>query len=176
MSAFSTKHVDEAVLRLPIYATDHILMLLQRAREQGIARLADACEAELKLRPIPFTKEMAARSDDMAKAVTSMSLVQVIRHAFSDAEPVRDYEQRLIRCIAAKPSITYRELEVAYGKGDAGLVIGHLVYDRFGCFRHLLHEAQLMSDLLVHREKSTEGVRYYLKPEAEMAFRELGII
>lgn len=175
MSIFSEKHVGAAIDRLPRMATQQIASLLVTARIQGLQLLTTACEAELALRPVPFTDDMAKRFDQMAKAVAGAPLHEAIQHAFAVELPVRDYELKIIRKIASEPGILFRELEAHYGKRDTSLVIGHLVYDRFGCFRHLLGLGEAQSDLLLVREKTPAGVRYWLRDEAEQAYRSLGL-
>ncbi len=176
MSVYSEKNVSQAVGRLPRMATGDVSRLLDTARAKGLQRLIEACEAELSLRPIEFNAEMAERFERMAEAVAGMSLTDAIMHAFRSAVPARDYERKILRKIADEPGILFRDLERHYGKGDTSLVIGHLVYDRFGCFRHLASPGQMQSDLLLAREKSSSGVRYRLRSEAEAVLRELGII
>ena len=78
--------------------------------------------------------------------------------------------------LAAHPGGTYQEAVAAYGKGDVSLLVGHLVYDRYGCFKKFLDGQLRQSDVLVQRDHAGNSVRYTLKSEANQAFSELGLI
>jgi hypothetical protein len=135
-----------------------------------------ACEAEIRTRPFDFTGESAARFDEMAAAVQDMSLIDATRYAFGTERPASPEEIRILRWISAKPGTSYQEAKAAYGKGDLGLVIGHLVYDRYGCFRRFLKPGEDQSSVLLTKDRTGQSVRYWLKPESEAVFRELGLI
>lgn len=173
---WTDKLIDQAIATLQCRATQDIVDLSARARQNGAERLVVACGAELKLRPFRFSGELAKGFKGMADRVAGAPLRDSIRHAFGVEVPARDYEERILRKIAEVPGISFRDLLNAYGKGDASLVIGHFVFDRFGCFRHLLKPGDVQSDLLLHREKSAAGKCYRLRTEAADVFRELKVI
>jgi hypothetical protein len=175
MNAFSEKNVDAAIVRLTAMASRDIEMLRERARSRGLTRLIEACGAELAKRPFAFSTEIATSFERMAAEVRDMELVDAIRYAFSQVLPPSDYEIRFLRWIAAHPGGSYQEALEAYGKGDLGLVIGHLVYDRFGCFRKFMRDGEDQSSILLHKDRTGESVRYMLRPEAGQVLRELGI-
>jgi len=62
-----------------------------------------------------------------------------------------------------------------YQKGDLSLVIGHLVHHRFGCFRAFIEPKLDQSSVLLIKDRSAPSVRYWLRPEAETVFGELGL-
>jgi hypothetical protein len=85
-------------------------------------------------------------------------------------------EERLIlRWISEHPGGSHADLAIAYGNGDLSLVIGHLVYYRFGYFRPLL-ASPIQSDLLLKRDKTSGRMCYTIRSEALEAFTALGIL
>ena len=176
MNAFADKHVATAIARLPKMPSDQVKSLRDTARVKGLDSLFSACEAELAKRPFSFTADNAARFEQMAVAVGDMSLVEAMRFAFSKEMTANPDEARILRWIAANPGGTYEDALKAYGKGDLSLVIGHLVYHRYGCFRRFVDPGEDQSSVLLRKDRTQGSVRYWLKPEAEAIFRELGII
>lgn len=173
MGEFDDKQVAAALIRLPTMSTKGLKDLLNRTR--NIANLAKACEAELDSRPFEFSGDDAARFDQMAKAVGDMSLVEAIRYAFRDAREADQEERTIISWIARNPGTSFKEVLAHYQKGNLGLVIGHLVYHRFGCFRAFVDPKLDQSVIILIKDRSTSSVRYWLRPEAEMVFGELGL-
>ena len=112
----------------------------------------------------------------MAVAALDMSLLEATRYAFGTARRASPEEVRFLRWLAAHPGGSYEEGVAAYGKGDLGLLIGHLVYDRYGCFRRFLKPGEDKSSVLLFKDRSLSSVRYWLKPDVENVFRELGVI
>ena len=173
---FSDKHVADAIGRLPRMATADISDLLRRAKVQGIAALQAACEAELASRPFSFTRQQGADFDAMARAVTGMSLPEAIRYAFTEVCPANDEEIAVLRWLAEHPGGSFQDCGRHLGKGNLGLVIGHLVYHRYGCFRAFITDRNDQSSVLLRKDRSGGQVRYWLMPEAEAVFRDLGVI
>ena len=90
--------------------------------------------------------------------------------------PVMDYEIGILREIASNPGVDYQSLSDIRGKGDVGLILGHMVYDRIGFFRKFLSRADQMSDLLFARDSVSGRKIYRLTREAEQAFKALNLI
>ena len=109
--------------------------------------------------------------------VKDKNLRDVIEHAFQDVPPFNP-EGWIIREVAANPGIRYAELEKAYikrfDKNDLSLTVGHLVYNRFGHFRHLIN-GSIQSDLLIERSNDG-GLTYRLRAETLDAFRALKLV
>jgi hypothetical protein len=137
--------------------------------------LISACERELALRPLDMTMQQAKAHAAWSKDVRAMSLQAAIEYAFKVLR-ARDYEHALIREIAENPGIAYPELVVSYGNRDAALVMGHCVYERFGCFRQWVEPGKRMSDILFQRDESGPHVRYRLTKDAQAAYSKLGLI
>jgi hypothetical protein len=112
----------------------------------------------------------------MAEQVKDLDLYRAIGHAFTAARPPSREEEFILRWVAANPGRTYDEARKAYGKGDLGLVIGHLVYDRYGCFRKFMMPGEDQSSVLILKDRTGDSVRYTLKPEALAVFREIGVV
>lgn len=175
MSAFSEKHVTAAMARLPSMSTKDIRDLRARAEGLGLGLLLEACDEELATRPIEFTADAAKAFEAQAKDVADMDLADAIRHAFARAMPPTPDEVALLKWFAANPGGSYQAAVKALGNEGLSLWIGHLVYDRYGCFRKFLKVGEEQSSLLLDRVQDG-GVCYRLKPEAEAVFRELGVI
>lgn len=176
MSAFEPKHVADAIKRIPATATKDLKRLLEVARVRNLDDYVTACEDELAARPIEFTADAAKRFEEMAREVAGLELVDAIRYAFTQGLQPSPGEVEFLRWLAANPGGSFTSAVEARGKGDVGLLIGHLVYDRYGCFRKFLQPGQVQSDVLLQRTRTSGGVCYHLKPEAEAVFRELNII
>lgn len=176
MGAFDEKHITKAIERLPTMATREIRDLRDRAERQSLASLREACEGELALRPVEFSAVDAQTHARMAAEVVDLDLVATIAVAFGKVRPPSDEEQQFLEWIAANPGGTYQQALKVRGKGDVGLLIGHLVYDRFGCFRRFVAEGQDLSSILLDKERSGPSVCYRLKPEALAAFEAIGVL
>lgn len=163
---FEDKHVAAAIARLTTMSTASIHDLKERASTQQLEALVVACDEELALRPIAFSANDAASHARMAEAVVDLDLVDTIAVAFSKVLPANEVEIELLRWIAANPGATYQDAVTMRGKGDVGLIIGHLVYERFGCFRRFVKPKSDLSSLLINKDRSGPSVRYSLNAEA----------
>jgi hypothetical protein len=169
----SSKQIQAAIGRLPQQASAAIKQVLANARVQNLPLLIEACDAELKLRgTLVLTADTAAQAAEIAARVAGKPLREVIALAFTEVPP-RAEEQVILRWLADHPGTSFEELKKVYGKGDLSLVIGHLVYYRFGYFRPLL-VGRTQSDLLLERDTAGKSVRYTLRPEAAAALAEIG--
>jgi hypothetical protein len=176
LSAFFEKQVAAAMSRLPGLGSKQIRELRARAEQQQLIDLVAACDETLGARPVEFDQSSAERNVQMEQEAADLDLVGAIRYAFGQALPANPEEIRFLRWLAAHPGGTYQEAVAAYGKGDVSLLVGHLVYDRYGCFKKFLDGQLRQSDVLVQRDHAGNSVRYTLKSEAKQAFSELGLI
>lgn len=174
--AYSQKNIDAAIARLPRMATRDVKALLERAEKSELAQITEACDAELARRPIDFSEADALRFEEMAVEVADLDLYHAICFAFAKARPPSREEDFILRWLAANPGGSYQELLKAYGNRDLGLAIGHLVYDRYGCFKKFFEPGQDQSSVLMTKERSGSSVRYTLKPEAVAALRDSGLL
>ncbi len=171
----SSKQIQAAITRLPQQASAAVKQVLANARVQNLPALIEACDAELKLRgTLVLTADTAAHAAEIAARVAGKPLQEVIALAFAEVRPHPE-ETVILRWLAAHPGTSFEELKKVYGKGDLSLVIGHLVYYRFGYFRPLL-AGRTQSDLLLERDTAGKSVRYTLRPEAVAAFAEIGLL
>lgn len=176
MGAFDEKHITRAIERLPTMATREIRDLRDRAQRQDLESLRDACERELALRPIELSAVDAEAHARMASEVQNLDLVDTIAVAFGKIRPPNEEELQFLQWIAANPGGTFQQALKVRGKGDVGLLIGHLVYDRFGCFRRFVIDGQDLSSILLIKERSGPSVSYSLKPEAREGLRRAAVI
>jgi hypothetical protein len=176
VSAFSEKHVAAAIARLPSMSTKEIRELRARAEGQRLGTLLEACDEQLASRPIEFSADAAKAFEAQAKDVADLDLAGAIRHAFTRAVPPTRDEVELLRWFATNPGGSYQAAVKDLGNEGLGLWIGHLVYDRYGCFRKFLKPIEDQSSVLLEKDRSGDSVRYRLRPEAEAVFREIGII
>jgi hypothetical protein len=167
--------VSKAIARLPKQSNAAIQRVLENARRAERDDLISACQQELQRRgSLDLTDDAATHAARLNATVAGKNLQEVIEIAFRDV-PAKPEEALIIRWIAQHCGASYRDLLTVYGKQDLSLVIGHLIYYRFGYFRdRLLGGTQ--SDLLLERDTSGESVRYTLRPEALAAFRSLGML
>lgn len=178
MDPFSGENIEKAIQALPIKSNAQLERLLKIAIERDIADLRDAIEAELALRGQAVLDEDAAiRHAKWAEDTVDLDRYETILYAFTKRPPDDD-ENPLIFAIAFHPGISHAELTEVRGKRGVSLVLGHLVYNRFGSFRHLLATGSFgkQSDILLERSDADGRVAYALQPEAARAFRELKII
>ncbi|MCJ2099473.1 hypothetical protein [Methylobacterium sp. E-046] len=138
--------------------------------------LIEACDAELLARPFDITQDKAIAFNRTATQVHNLDLASAIRVAFTKVQPANLDEIDVLRWIAANPGGTYQDAERAHGKGDLALIIGHLVYERFGCFRRFMVPGDDQSSVLLQKDRTGGRVRYTLKPEAYAVFCEIGVI
>jgi hypothetical protein len=175
--AYSSANVAKAIERVPRMGSTEIEELGARAASRGFEELRDACALELSLRgPARIAGEDAPLHDDWRREVEPLGLAQTIEYAFGLAAPATEAETSIVRLIAETPGITHAALGAAYGKRDLSLVMGHFVNDRHGCFRKWLADEEDQSGVLFRKDRSGRSVRYWLKPETETAFRQIGLI
>lgn len=177
MNAYSEERIAQAIADVPTKGNRQLESLLERARKQRIEPLLHAIEAELLLRgrAVALSDEDARKHFEWHQASADLGLAAAISLAFTRVPPV-DYELPLIKAIAAEPGISYQALEKLHGKGDVGLILGHLVYDRLGFFRRFLGSDGTMSDLILQRSKAEGKMCYALSAEAQDAFFTIGLI
>jgi hypothetical protein len=175
MSVFSPANVARAIERIPRTDAATLRKWLDLGRREKLDPLVAACARELELRPVDLTADEAAKHADWSEGTRDMSLRSAIEYAFTQLSP-RDYELSVIEIIARRPGVTYPELVSSHRKRDAALILGHCVYDRFGCLRHWAEGQRRMSDILFARDESGGPVRYGLTEEARAAFAALGMI
>jgi len=176
LSVFSEKNIAGAMARLPKMASKDVTALLARAKSNSLRALEAACEAELARRPFAFTAADAASFEVMANDVRDMDLPAAIRHAFTKVRPADAEEARILAWIAAHPGASFQDILKVHRKGDLGLVIGHLVYFRYGCFRQFIREGEDDSSVLLTKDRTGKSVCYTLQPEAVEVFHEIGLI
>lgn len=176
MSAFSEKQVQAAIARLGSMGSKQIKELRARGHSQNLTQFVEACDLELASRPVEFSEAVAADFPKMEAAVRDFDLVQTIRYAFTIARPPSPDERRFLRWIAKHPGASHSETMAFYGKGDLALMIGHLAYDRYGCFKKYMTVGEKQSGVLLDRDTTGPSVRYRLKPEAVQALSEIGVL
>jgi hypothetical protein len=159
-----------------VQAAKDVKAVRERAAQKGLITLVEACDTELKSRPIEFSQEQAISFGARAEEVENLDLYAAIGHAFTKARLLSPEEEKIIRWMSDNPGGAYDEARRAYGKCDLSLVIGHLVYDRYGCFRKFMVPGEDQSSVLISKDRSGESVRYTLKPEALAVFKEIGVI
>ena len=174
-STTSPKHLADALARLPQQASESVKATLENARRAGLDALVAACEQELRVRgSLTLNAADAAQAARVSAAVAGKSLQEVTEIAFREV-PANREEVLIIRWIAQHPGTSFREVRAIHGKDDLSLVIGHLIYYRFGHYRHMLGDGA-QSDLLLHRDSTAGSVRYTLRPEAIAAFGAIGLL
>lgn len=173
----SPSFVQKAIDRLPTQSSDEIKRIRRTADEKSLTALVAACDAELDRRPFDqIDADMAASIQRAERETDGMSREEAVRHALSRFRPPSEYEIRILRWMAANPGGSYAEAERAYGKGDLGLCIGHLGYDRYGCFRRFIDDRKDQSSVLIEKDHGKGSVRYTLKPEVLACLREAGVL
>jgi len=116
----------------------------------------------------------AEQTSKISAKVAGKALSEVIEIAFKEV-PAKPEEILILGWISQHPGTSHAELGTVYRNGDLSLVIGHLIYYRFGYFRPFL-TGPIQSDLLLARDKSSGRMCYTLRPEALTAFTALGIL
>jgi hypothetical protein len=176
VSNFSDENVARAILRVPATSTSDLARLLEVATTQEIPNLVSAIEDELAIRgPVKFDKDSAEQHAAWADQIGEANVEEAILMAFREL-PINESEKLLALSIAQKPGIAYVDLVDIRGKGDVGLVLGHMIYERLGFFRKFVASSNRMSDILFERESTDGTTRYRLTPAAQKAFATLQII
>jgi hypothetical protein len=175
----SSEQVSAAIERLPSQSNAAIARVLENARARLAHELVRACETELAARgALQLSEEQARQAVAAQVKVKDKGLREVIEIAFQDVPLSYPEEAWVIRELTANPGIRYANLELSYvarfSKNDLSLVVGHLVYNRFGYFRHLI-QSKTQSDLLIERGNDG-GVTYCLRAETLDAFRGLNLV
>jgi hypothetical protein len=175
MTAFSAANVEKAMAKIPDTDSRSLRELLKRARERKLGDLAEACEHELRLRgSLELDRDGADRHAQWAEATRSMSLEDAIVFAFT-VRRAESAERSIVRQMVENENPSYAELRQLRGKGDVALILGHFVYERFGCFRQWIVAGSPISDILFARESGGPSIRYRLTSEARAAFDRLGL-
>lgn len=176
MNAYSKENVAKALKRIPATDSKGLRAMLERASAKDIDQIVGACENELALRgPVELDLPTAQRNAEWCSKTVGLALTDTICVAFSEHPANRD-EIDLLILIANAEEISHRQLVAKRGKGDIALIIGHLIYERFGFFRRFIEPESTMSDLLFIRGKGDGSVTYRLTPEAREAFTSLELI
>ena len=172
MSGTSGLDPRKAIDRIPHQSNASVEQVLANARRLGMATLVRACQHELRTRgSLTLTKEDAEQAARLSARIAGKALSEVIQIAFTEV-PAKAEERLIIKWIWQHPGTSYADLEHIYRNGDLSLVIGHLVYNRFGYFRSLI-TSSTQSDLLLERDRTSGWVCYRLRPEARTAFSAL---
>jgi len=175
----SSEQVSAAIDRLPGQSNAAIARMLENARAQSAHELIHACGTELATRgSLDLSEEQARQAVTAQMKVKDKGLREVIEIAFQDVPLSYPEEAWIIRELTANPGIRYANLELScvarFSKNDLSLVVGHLVYNRFGYFRHTI-QSKTLSDLLIERGNDG-GVTYRMRAETLDAFRALNLV
>lgn len=174
MIKLNAAQVQTAIDRLPRQSNASIVQVLANARRLEIEALAHACQDELRTRgSLTLNATEAEEACKISARVTGKALSEIIEIAFTEVPP-KPEEYLILRWISQHPGGSHAELAVAYGKRDLSLVIGHLVYYRFGYFKPFLTNP-IQSDLLLERDNTSGKMCYSLRSEASQAYSNLGI-
>lgn len=174
MGGYSDTNVAKAIERVPTSSNDELRRLLDTAKARGIDNLQKAIELELELRgPASFDKATAEQHATWAGQVVDADLEQATLLAFEQV-PINEHERPILRLIAEKPGVGSDDLTRVRGKGDVGLLIGHIVYDRLGFFRKFWDGKEPMSNLVLERDYGSGRVSYRLTSTAKAALEALG--
>lgn len=173
---FDAKHIAAAIARLSLQSSRDVKLVRDRAESLGLDSLVSACDAELAERPFEFTEQHVARFEEMASLVRDADLTEAIEVAFTKVLVANSDEVRVLQWWSENPGGAFKDAEQFYGKGDLALVVGHLVYDRYGCFRKFMNRAADKSSVILLKDRSGPSVRYTLKPEADFVFRKIGVV
>ncbi|MBC2834076.1 hypothetical protein [Paragemmobacter straminiformis] len=176
MSAFSAENVAKAISRVTSTSSKDLRALRTRAVANRLTDLAAAIDSELQLRgAFELDASQAERHASWSEKAADLNLVEAIEMAFSIA-PANPEEKALTLRIYENPEVSYQDLVGFRGKGDVGLILGHMIYERLGFFRKFLLGSERMSDLLFTRDTATGRVSYRLTAEAEAAFIKIGLL
>lgn len=167
--------IEKAIARLPKQSNASIEQTRLNALRQKIDELVAACQAELRSRgSLNLNTADAEEAAKICARVSGKQLTEVIKIAFEEIPPKQE-EVLILKKIFNCPGTSYVELLKIYGKKDLSLVIGHLVYYRFGYFREFL-SSPVQSDIILDRTNSAKGVYYTLRQEASEAFQNLDLL
>lgn len=176
MTSFTDKDIDAAISRLPKQSNGAVYNVLKNARQRGVVRLIEACEAELLARgPVALDADQAQMAASQMARAAGQPFDEVVEMAFTEVPATND-ERRLLQVILDNPNVSLDDLEAAYGDGGINLTSGHLVYDRMAFFRHLLVGLPDQSSLLLLKTKRKGRIVWALRPEAEAVLRRLEIV
>ena len=176
MTALSPENVAKSIARVPSTATKALKTLLARAKTLGVDTLVAAIEQELNLRgAFDLDAPTAQKHAAWAVRAANLTLADAIELAFREA-PINSDERNLTVRIAKNPGIAYALLTSLHGKGDVGLILGHMIYERLGFFRPFIVDSKRMSDILFLRDDRGGPMTYRLTTEAQKAFLALGIV
>jgi uncharacterized protein (DUF4415 family) len=171
----SAMGIANAIARLPQQSNASVSQVLVNARRLNSDSLVQACQDELQVRgSLNLNEADAKRAAGISAKTAGRTLSEIIEIAFKEV-PAKPEELLILRWIAQHPGTSYATILNAYGKNDLSLVIGHLIYYRFGYFRPLLN-GPIQSDLLLDRDNSSGKVCYTLRPEALEALSTVGIL
>ena len=172
MNIYSDDKIARAVEEVPGKSTKKLKVLLERARKQGLSTLEAAIEAEIALRgSFIMDDDIAALNHKWTQDTQDLDLQAAMITAFKTVKLNKD-ERYLVMLIAQHPGITHDELRKSRGKGDVGLILGHIIYERLGFFRRFLGNTKNDSDLIFERTYIDGRVTYKLKKDAEEALKD----
>jgi hypothetical protein len=175
MNKFSVAQVNDAIARLSRQSNTAIEQVLVNARRLEIEPLVQACQDELRMRgSLNLSAAEAERTSKISARIAGRALSEVIEIAFTEV-PAKPEERLILNWISRHPGTSQAEIGTVYKNGDLSLVIGHLIYYRFGYFRPML-SGPTQSDLLLDRDRSSGRVCYTLRPEARAAFSALNLL
>jgi hypothetical protein len=122
-----------------------------------------------------FDKVSAEQHAAWADQIGEANVQEAILTAFREL-PINEDERGLTVRIAQNPGISYSDLVSFRRKGDVGLILGHMIYERHGFFRKFLNGTEPMSGILFERDAAEGKMHYRLTPAAHQAFSELEVI
>jgi hypothetical protein len=155
--------------------TRRLKQVLANASRLAENLIVQACEYELRTRgSLELSKESAGQASEISTRIAGKALAEVIEIAFTEV-PAKPEEHLILKWISQHPGTSQAEIATVYRNGDLSLVIGHLIYYRFGYFRPML-TGPIQSDLLLERDRTSGKVRYTLRPEALIAFNAPGML
>lgn len=169
----TSAQISVAIERLPRQSSASIKQVLVNAQRLLETLIVEACQDELRTRgSFDLTAEAAEQACKISARIDGRALAEVIEIAFTEV-PAKPEEQVILRWISEHPGTSQAEIGGVYKSRDLNLVLGHLIYYRFGYFRPLL-SGPVQSDLLLDRDMTSGKVRYTLRPEASTAFSAMG--
>ena len=168
--------IRRAIAAIPRQGSKEIKTLMANAEKRGAIEVVLACQRELTMRgPGEISAEQAKVALQMAEETDGTDLRRTVEVAFQRVKPSSD-EVRLIRLVASNPNTFSANLEEQYG-GGFNLDIGHLVYFRYGFFRKFMTENEMISDILISKDRTSGRTFYFgFRPEVLSAFKDLKLI
>jgi hypothetical protein len=135
---FSSDQIRRAIDRLPQQSNASVKQVLENANRLGIEPLVQACQAELRVRgALNLSREAAEQWSQISSRIAGKDLSEVVEIAFREV-PAKPEERLILKWIWQHPGGSHADLGGFYGGGELSLVIGHLIYYRFGYFRPML--------------------------------------